>query len=386
MSEELRINVEWTKQDVKNYFFDVNRTRFLIWLVVYAAIVVFFAVFVSVLLPGMISLTLFTTAFCIVVFGGMFGITTYIQYRRILSQFQDGNIIGKSLVYQINTSGYTFHSQFGYMTVNWADIRKLVENRTIYRIGLSVGKEESIPKRFFSGQAELDRFNAIVSGAVDEKKIKLKNYKFHSFSPVSNEDIPTTADKEYDRRNKEMASSGNELEPIMTFKVVPTKQEYISFNFLHTYTTPPGIFITIIGILLLLFAGFQISDAAELNMFRLVMWILIGVIMVLGTPVLIFAQANRIYKSDASFRNGVIYSFYDNYIEIFADNGKNTRLFGDFRKLKRYSRYYLMFISNRQVYIIPTRCIEDKAAFEGYFQHMKSENRRLKDTAKNRQP
>jgi hypothetical protein len=250
----------------------------------------------------------------------------------------------------------------------------------------SVGKVQFIPKRYFAGPHELKCFTDIVTGAIVPKKRRLKLYNFTAFSPVAG------LDGSVQNRSfcQSPISAGQPEVPkpgaSMSFKVVPTKREYIKFNFTHTYSTPAGIIVTLIGVLLLVLNGIRIPTADMTDLFDLVLRMVLGIFLIIGTPLLLLINTNRIYKSDASFRKGVTYFLYQDHLEILSEQGLNRLSFGDFRKLKKYNWCYLMFITNKLTYFIPTRCIGDGVAFEMHFNNMKAENKRLKSYAATNPP
>jgi hypothetical protein len=376
MPETVTLDVALTRRDLKEYFFAANKRTIIFSAIAYGLLLlaVLFYIVSSVYL---MYFSFLTTALFIAVylfFGAMTFLSLYLRYRRLTVEFQSNTNIDKTMRYEFTALGFSVAAAHGHLSIGWRDIVRIVEYPTMFLLVQSLGKAGILPKRCFYGPAALNAFIGIVSAGVDKRKLRLKNYPFIGFDPAAPRQAPGIQSG-----NDTAAAWSAGKAPEIVLQAMMTKHDYLKYNFYHYYTGMSGILLTVLGLILFPLAAATFERGAAAMTLLFVVELVLGVYFVLGAPALILIQASRLYKTDASIKDTLTeYRFYGGHIEIQNEKGMSRRAFGEFRKLIRLKWAYLLYIAKNLAYVIPSRYIQDAAAFDRYFSYMQAENTRLK--------
>ncbi len=126
-----------------------------------------------------------------------------------------------------------------------------------------------------------------------------------------------------------------------------------NFNFYILYRRGTTIFITIIGVIMLLFAlsyflGF-FSTLSKPPIGQLLM----GLVFTIGLPLFTIYSARKQFNSTGRFNEKITYTFDKVWIEIIGESFETKITWEKLHKVRETDKWFLLFANKNMAHIIP---------------------------------
>ncbi|MCR4675426.1 MAG: YcxB family protein [Lachnospiraceae bacterium] len=157
----------------------------------------------------------------------------------------------------------------------------------------------------------------------------------------------------------------------MKFDIKITDKDMYRFNLYHTYHTFNGIISVVVGIFVFVVCYLVRDKLAPTDV---IMYILLGLALLLYSPITLFIRSKAQIASSAVLQNSLGYEFNDEGIlvttEVVSENGAETSAllpWKDVYKIVETKKQLLIYSSRVNAYVIPLEQLgEEKDALKAY--------------------
>ena len=366
MQEDIVVNVNITRKDIKNYYFEKNRAAHMVMLVGFIIMLVMVLYFIFLLAVYMDwYMLLFLIILMLAIITAFTLLPLVFRYRAQIKELSGNNELMRPHCYRFNAAGYTSLFISGSSTIRWIHVDKIKVMKHSVFIYLTPYKINIIPKRCFAGEAQFEAFIKIISENAAEGKLHIKN---RAFSIEEMEDKPCPGDHLNERNEAESIhnnSAGNNEFLEVSFTL--TKSDLRSITFSQYYLRLRGMLITIVGLLLI---GILIFDLIK-GIATIPVIPLVGALITAAAPIMLYVNSDRMYHKERLFEKPYTYKFCNNCFVIILPEETAHVLWENVFKVSRSFGSYLIHTTKLQAYFIPKRIVktmspEDAGLLEQY--------------------
>lgn len=273
-----------------------------------------------------------------------------ISYLANVNVYKKSPILHHLHLYTLTDEGITVSSSYGTYNLKWREINKIQGFKPCFAIFEALGKYYVIPKRCFDNDKHLNNFINIMFSKIDRSKLRFNNSKFNNFSPEL-EKVPAID-------QNTVSEELNESEPFSEIKVLYNKKDLLRINYKIYYTRPPGIIITVIGLLFLLsFTRMLINGYIDFSV--LIITLFIGLSFSSLIPFSLFINTSRQFKKSDLLKNPYIYKFYSDCFTVSHPSGSNRIPWGGLVKAIEQKSSILLYQTTQLAHIIPKSAFQD---------------------------
>ncbi len=185
---------------------------------------------------------------------------------------------------------------------------------------------------------------------MDKRKLKLKNYRLKSLSPV----CPVNGEIELKTQSvTEYFEANIEDSPEMVIEVALEKKDVLNAILLVVYTNPATIIFTLLGLLIFI-SGITNSDSV-INIKTI-----LGAFLVFFLPATLLININRTYDSDIALKETSKYSFYKHYYIVDYFGGSSRVDCVNLVKIDEINPSFLLYTTPKFFHMIPKRVFDGK--------------------------
>ncbi len=353
MDNQKKIIVNYTFKDLKAFVFSKTYRGILGKFNYIFFGIIFPLLCIAILLASMLltresnSLFMLPSIITFIFFSAFIHLPFYLQYYTLKNSMKKNKFLKDPVCYEFDEDKLSISSPNGNNSVLWKDIYKVLELKPCFVIYTSPVKHIIIPRRCFTGSEQLKMFFDTLTNNINKKKLKLKHYPLGKVSQAEPEYLSFEAIND--------ASNSLEETPLLQLKLSLTKEEVIAVNFKLYYTSPSGIIMTAMGIMLIISYIATLLSNGSSPFIRL----LIGFFLAILIPIMTYFRIGKSFEKDASLQREYTYSFYKDYYIIQSVSTEHKIFWSDLVKAKELKTAFLLFETKYIAHILPKRVFNE---------------------------
>lgn len=283
----------------------------------------------------------------IIIFSAFVRLPYYLQYYTLKKSMKKNNFLKDPICYEFEEDKLSISSSKGNSSVLWRNIYKALELKPCFVIYTSPVKYLIIPRRCLADSEQLKLVFDTLTHNIDKKKLKLKHYPLGKVSQAEPEDCSF--------QTINAVSNSLEETPLLHLQVSFTKEEFIAINYKLYYSSPSGIIMTAIGILLII--SYIITPIS--NGSNAYIRLFLGLFFTIFLPVILYFKMAKGFDKDASLKKEYIYSFYEDYYTIQNETTEHKIFWSDLFKAKELKKAFLLYETKYIAHILPKRIFKE---------------------------
>lgn len=367
MEETLKISVKLSLQDAKEVHFSqlyegypqkkpnifliikfVIITLLNIWIISSYLIFTFGKLFLRDRYQGLANVSIFPYLLILIIINFIAGrrYFVWLSYFFIKSSYKKNKLSSIPTQYEFSNHGLKIKSKVNDYTYGWDAIYEIKELPMYFIMFIHKASAFTIPKRFFTNQAQLDGFVAMITENVESSKLKLKGYKIDD--SCFNQQVIDILDE--GAQSKEVNNSHEKPLEYFSFGVDEAIRLKVSLAMYLQLRT--GKVFTFIGVLLF---ALWISNIVTFNTSSFYGIIILTMFCGVFTFYMPFMAVRGIVNSLTKIDQGRGYCIGYNEDKLVIDMAEGSIQLGwnQLYRVKEYKSFFLFNVSSGKAFPIP---------------------------------